>query len=99
MSSAPRSSPLRPSPPRPVSSRSWASRSSAPRSGLGERGGCLACGPAGIGALALRAFGAPAWLLPDSAAALIGIAAFGALLVGLRDRGLRQAWGYLRTLD
>jgi peptidoglycan biosynthesis protein MviN/MurJ (putative lipid II flippase) len=66
---------------------------------LAESGRRLALGAAAIGALAVLAFGAPAWLLPDTAAALIGVAAFGALLVGLRDRGLRQAWGYLRTLD
>ena len=66
---------------------------------LAESGRRLALGAAAIGALALLAFGAPAWLLPDTAAALLGVAAFGALLVAVRERGLRQAWGYLRTLE
>jgi O-antigen/teichoic acid export membrane protein len=66
---------------------------------LAESGRRLALGAAAIGALALLAFGALGWLLPDAAAAVLGIVAFGTLLVRLRNRGLRQAWGYLRTLD
>jgi hypothetical protein len=48
---------------------------------------------------ALVAFGVPAALLPDLAAAVLGTAAFAAALLAARDLGLRQAWGYLRTLD
>jgi peptidoglycan biosynthesis protein MviN/MurJ (putative lipid II flippase) len=66
---------------------------------LAESGRRLALGAAAIGALALVSFAAPAWVLPDAAAAVVGIAAFGALLVAVRERGLQQAWSYLRTLD
>jgi hypothetical protein len=66
---------------------------------LAESGRRLAVGAAAVGGLALLAFAAPSWLLPDAAAAVLGVAVFGALLVAVRDRGLRQAWGYLRTLD
>ena len=66
---------------------------------LAESGRRLALGAAAVGGLALVAFAAPSWLLPDAAAAVFGVAIFGALLVALRDRGLRQAWSYLRTLD
>ena len=66
---------------------------------LAESGRGLALGAAAIGVLALLAFGVPAWLLPDGVAAVLGVAVFGGLLVALRERGLRQAWGYLRTLD
>ena len=66
---------------------------------LAESGRRLALGAAAVGGLALVAFTAPSWLLPDAAAAVFGVAIFGALLVALRDRGLRQAWSYLRTLD
>jgi hypothetical protein len=45
------------------------------------------------------AFGVPAALLPDSVAVFAGAGIFGALLIAARDLGLRQAWGYLRTLD
>jgi len=38
-------------------------------------------------------------VLPNTAAAVVGVAAFAALLVAVRDRGLQQAWSYLRTLD
>ena len=66
---------------------------------LAESGRRLALGAAAIGALALVSFAAPAWVLPDAAAAVVGVAAFGGLLVAVRDRGLQQAWSYLRTLD
>jgi O-antigen/teichoic acid export membrane protein len=66
---------------------------------LAESGRRLALGAAAVGGLALLAFAAPSWLLPDAAAAIIGVAVFGALLVAVRDRGFRQAWGYLRTLE
>jgi peptidoglycan biosynthesis protein MviN/MurJ (putative lipid II flippase) len=66
---------------------------------LAESGRRLALGAAAIGALALVSFAAPAWVLPDTAAAVLGVAVFGALLVALRNRGLQQAWSYLRTLD
>ena len=66
---------------------------------LAESGRRLALGAAAVGGLALLAFAVAAWLLPDTGAALLGLAVFGTLLVLLRDRGLQQAWGYLRTLD
>ena len=66
---------------------------------LAESGRRLALGAAAIGALALVSFAVPAWVLPDAAAAVVGVAAFGGLLVAVRDRGLQQAWSYLRTLD
>ena len=66
---------------------------------LAESGRRLALGAAAIGALALVSFAVPAWVLPDTAAAVVGVAAFAALLVAVRDRGLQQAWSYLRTLD
>ena len=64
----------------------------------GARG--LLLGAAVIGGLALVAFGAAgAVLLPEAAAAAVGAVAFCAMLVAARGLGLRQAWGYLRTLD
>ena len=66
---------------------------------LAESGRRLALGAAAIGALALVSFAVPARVLPDTAAAVVGVAAFAALLVAVRDRGLQQAWSYLRTLD
>jgi O-antigen/teichoic acid export membrane protein len=51
------------------------------------------------GGVALVAFGAAAAVLPAPPAALIGVAAFGALLLATRRLGLQQAWGYLRTLE
>ena len=54
---------------------------------LAESGRRLALGAAAIGALALVSFAAPAWVLPDAAAAVVGVAAFGALLVAVRDSG------------
>ena len=66
---------------------------------LAVSGRGLALGAVAVGALALLAFGLPAVLLPDAAAAVLGVGVFGALLVAARDLGLRQAWGYLRTLD
>ena len=59
----------------------------------------LAFGVILVGALALAAFGAAAALLPPVAAAAVGVAAFGVLLAAARSLGLRQAWGYLRTLE
>ena len=66
---------------------------------LAESGRRLALGAAAIGALALVSFAVPARVLPNTAAAVVGVAAFAALLVAVRDRGLQQAWSYLRTLD
>lgn len=59
----------------------------------------LALGAIVTGGLALAAFGAAALLLPATVAAVLGVAAFCALLVAFRGLGLRQAWGYLRTLE
>ena len=69
------------------------------RSVLAAGGRGLALGAAFTGVLALCAFAAPAAVLPDVMAAAVGAAAFAALLVAARGYGLRQAWGYLRTLD
>ena len=66
---------------------------------LAESGRRLALGAAAIGALALVSFAVPARVLPDAAAAVVGVAAFAVLLVAVRDRGLQQAWSYPRTLD
>jgi hypothetical protein len=66
---------------------------------LGESARGLAAGAAFTGGIALLAFGAPARVLPDAAAAVLGVAAFSVLLVALRGYGLRQAWSYLRALD
>ena len=66
---------------------------------LAVSGPWLAAAAAAIGGLALVAFGLPAVLLPDAVAAFAGVGIFGALLIAARDLGLRQAWGYLRTLD
>jgi peptidoglycan biosynthesis protein MviN/MurJ (putative lipid II flippase) len=66
---------------------------------LAESGRGLLAGAAVVAAVAALAFGAPAAVLPAVAAAALGLAAFGGLLVALRGLGLRQAWGYLRTLD
>jgi len=52
-----------------------------------------------IGGLALVAFGAAGAVLPEGLAAVVGAVAFCAMLVAARPLGLRQAWGYLRTLD
>ena len=64
-----------------------------------DSGRGLLLGAAVVAAAAALAFGAPAAVLPAVAAAVLGLAAFGALLLALRGLGLRQAWGYLRTLD
>jgi hypothetical protein len=66
---------------------------------LAASGRALALGAAAVGGLALVAFGLPAAFLPDAVAVFAGVGIFGALLVAARDLGLRQAWGYLRTLD
>lgn len=63
----------------------------------GARG--LLVGAAVIGGLALIAFGAAGAMLPAEPAAVVGVVAFCALLLAVRGLGLRQAWGYLRTLD
>jgi O-antigen/teichoic acid export membrane protein len=63
----------------------------------GVRG--LLLGAAVIGGLALVAFGAANAVLPEGPAAVVGAIAFCAMLLAARDLGLRQAWGYLRTLD
>ena len=66
---------------------------------LAESGRRLCAGAALIGLLALVAFAAPAVLLPDAVAAIVGTALFAGTLFALRGFGLQQAWGYLRTLD
>ena len=63
----------------------------------GVRG--LLIGAGVIGGLALLAFGAADVVLPAEPAAVVGAVAFCAMLVAARGLGLRQAWGYLRTLD
>jgi O-antigen/teichoic acid export membrane protein len=50
-----------------------------------------------IGALAGLAFG-PASLLGAILGAAVGLVVYAVLLLVLRPRGLRQAWGYVRTL-
>ena len=63
----------------------------------GARG--LLVGAAVIGGLAFAAFGAANVLLPAEPAAVVGAVAFCGMLLVVRGFGLRQAWGYLRTLD
>jgi hypothetical protein len=63
----------------------------------GVRGLLLGAGV--IGGLALIAFGTADAVLPAEPAAVVGALAFCAMLVAARDLGLRQAWGYLRTLE
>ena len=63
----------------------------------GVRG--LLRGAAVIGGLALLAFGVANAILPEEPAAIVGAVAFCGMLLVARDLGLRQAWGYLRTLD
>lgn len=63
----------------------------------GVRG--LLLGAALIGGLALVAFGAAGAVLPAEPAAVVGALVFCAMLVAARGLGLREAWGYLRTLD
>lgn len=63
----------------------------------GARG--LAHGALVTGGLALAAFASAAVLVGGVPAAALGAAVFVALLVSSRRYGLRQAWGYLRTLD
>ena len=63
----------------------------------GVRG--LLVGAGVIGGLALVAFGTADAVLPAEPAAVVGALAFCAMLLAARDLGLRQAWGYLRTLD
>ena len=65
---------------------------------LEESGGALALGAVLVGGVALFAFGLPAVVLPNAVAALVGVGLF-VVLLAVRDLGLRQAWGYLRTLD
>jgi hypothetical protein len=59
----------------------------------------LLVGAAVTGGLALVAFGTADAILPAEPAAVVGALAFCAMLLAARDLGLRQAWGYLRTLD
>ena len=66
---------------------------------LRESGRGLVVGTAFTGGIALIAFGTLALLLPAAAAAALGVAVFGGLLLLLRGFGLRQAWSYLRTLE
>ena len=63
----------------------------------GVRGLLLGAGV--IGGLALVAFGAADAVLPAEPAAVVGALAFCAMLIAARGLGLRQAWGYLRTLE
>jgi hypothetical protein len=63
----------------------------------GVRG--LLRGAAVIGGLALLAFGVANAILPEEPAAVVGAVAFCGMLLVSRDLGLRQAWGYLRTLE
>ena len=63
----------------------------------GARG--LLLGAAVIGGLALIAFGAAGAVLPAEPAAAVGAVVFCIMLLAARGLGLRQAWGYLRTLD
>ncbi len=63
----------------------------------GVRG--LLLGAAVIGGLAFAAFGAANAVLPAEPAAAVGAVVFCAMLTAARGFGLRQAWGYLRTLD
>ena len=51
------------------------------------------------GGLAAAAFGAFDLVAGGSLAAVLGLAAFGALLLATRSLGLRQAWAYLRALE
>ena len=51
------------------------------------------------GAVALVAFGVPHAVLGPLAAALIGVAAYTAVLAVWRPAGLRTAWAYVRTLQ
>jgi hypothetical protein len=64
---------------------------------VGARG--LLLGAAVIGGLAVVSFGTAGVLLPEEPAAAVGVVVFCAMLVAARGLGLRQAWGYLRTLD
>jgi hypothetical protein len=64
---------------------------------VGARG--LLLGAAVIGGLAVVSFGTAGVLLPEEPAAAVGAVVFCAMLVAARGLGLRQAWGYLRTLD
>jgi len=63
----------------------------------GVRG--LVVGAAVIGGLALVAFGLADAVLPAEPAAVVGALAFCGMLTAVRGLGLRQAWGYLRTLE
>lgn len=66
---------------------------------LAESARGLLAGGVVVAGVAAVTFGAPAALLPALAAAAVGVASFAAGLLALRNLGLRQAWGYLRTLD
>jgi hypothetical protein len=59
----------------------------------------LLVGAAVTGGLALVAFGTADAILPAEPAAVVGALVFCAMLLAARDLGLRQAWGYLRTLE
>jgi O-antigen/teichoic acid export membrane protein len=63
----------------------------------GSRG--LALGALVVGGAALVAFAAAGAVLPAPAAAAAGAVLFAGLLFAGRRLGLRQAWGYLRTLE
>jgi O-antigen/teichoic acid export membrane protein len=63
----------------------------------GARG--LLVGAALTGGLAVAAFAGASAIAPEEPAAVLGAAVFAALLLAFRGLGLRDAWGYLRTLD
>jgi hypothetical protein len=58
----------------------------------------LAAAAAIVACLSLAGFVPPALVLDSSAAALVGLGAYVALVGVLRPRGLRASWGYLRAL-
>jgi hypothetical protein len=58
----------------------------------------LASAAARIGAIGLVAFVPTTVFLPPAPAAVLGVLVFVALVAALRPLGLRQSWGYLRSL-
>jgi hypothetical protein len=58
----------------------------------------LALAAATVAVLALAGFVPPELVLTSSAAALVGVGLYAALVAALRPRGLREAWAYLRAL-
>lgn len=69
--------------------------------GLGVLGGVargLALAAASLGLVAALAFGLPAVVLGAAAAAVVGVVAYVGVVALWRPAGLRDAWGYSRTL-